>query len=161
MTELKKPSRRTAGLILIALFKLLKATTLILVAVGAFHLVHHDVADSIGDWAISLGFDPDGRLVRKAVAYVGNVNDEWLKRIGVGAIGTAILFLIEGGGLLTGQRWAEYMTVTITSLLIPLEIYEIVQHTTWVRIGTLAINLVAVAYLIWLLRRQHRTEAVR
>ncbi len=160
MTESEKHSRRTAGLVLIALFKLLKATMLILVAVGAFHLVHHDAADSIGDWAVSLGLDPDGRLIRKAIAYVGNVNDEWLKRIGAGAIATAILFLIEGGGLLTGQRWAEYMTVTITSLLIPLEIYEIVQHMTWVRVGTLVINLVAVAYLIWLLRRQHKTEAL-
>jgi uncharacterized membrane protein (DUF2068 family) len=35
-----------------------------------------------------------------------------------------VLELVEGGGLFYRKRWAEWLTVVATSLLVPLEVYE-------------------------------------
>jgi uncharacterized membrane protein (DUF2068 family) len=53
------------------------------------------------------------------------------------------------------KGWAEWLTVIITSSLVPFEIYEIVRHPTWVRIMVLAINLAIVGYLLYNIRDKH------
>ena len=65
-----------------------------------------------------------------------------LKAIGVGTFLYALLYLIEGIGLLLRKHWAEYFTVIMTGLFIPLEIYEVARKVTTIRVGLLAINKV-------------------
>ena len=57
------------------------------------------------------------------------------------------------------KRWAEYFTVTLTSLALPLECYELYKEFTPLRVGLLIVNLLVVVYLVWLLRRQLRRES--
>jgi uncharacterized membrane protein (DUF2068 family) len=57
------------------------------------------------------------------------------------------LQLTEGIGLWLEKRWAEFLTVIATSLLIPVEIYEIYEKFTWLRIVALGVNLFVVWYL--------------
>ena len=64
----------------------------------------------------------------------------------------AALFLTEGIGLWFEKRWAEWLTVIITSSLVPIEIYEIAHHTTAVKITVLLINIAIVAYLVYRIR---------
>ncbi len=71
----------------------------------------------------------------------------------------ATLYIIEGIGLWHQSRWAEYLTITATSLFIPLEVYELVERVTVPRVGALIINLTAVAYLVYRLR--HPTERIK
>lgn len=40
------------------------------------------------------------------------------------------------------------LTVVSTSLLLPVEVYELVDHVTFVRAGALLLNLAIVGYLI-------------
>ena len=63
-------------------------------------------------------------------------------------LGYAGLLLVEGVGLWLEFSWAAYLTVASTSLLIPVEVYEIVAHASFVRVGALLLNLVIVGYLI-------------
>jgi uncharacterized membrane protein (DUF2068 family) len=70
-----------------------------------------------------------------------------------------MLYMIEGIGLWHQSRWAEYLTIVATSLLIPLEIYEVTRRVTIPRIGALVVNVVVVIYLIYRLR--HENERVR
>ena len=51
------------------------------------------------------------------------------------------LFLVEGVGLWLLKRWAEWLTVIITSSLVPIEIYEIHRHPTPVRIRSLGSSI--------------------
>lgn len=60
-----------------------------------------------------------------------------------------LIQLAEGLGLWLGHRWAEYLTTIATALFVPLEIYEIVHHTTFLKITALVVNLLAIAYLLW------------
>jgi uncharacterized membrane protein (DUF2068 family) len=64
------------------------------------------------------------------------------------------LFAIEGWGLWREKRWAEYLTVIVTASLIPLEIWEIIRHLTWLKVAALALNIAIVLYLLHLLRRR-------
>ena len=47
------------------------------------------------------------------------------------------------------RRWGEYFAAIATSLFIPLEVYEIVERVTWLRVGALIINVGAVVYLVY------------
>jgi uncharacterized membrane protein (DUF2068 family) len=77
------------------------------------------------------------------------------------------LQLLEGIGLWSLKRWGEYVAVVGTTLFIPLEVYELVEKITWLRIAALVVNVAAVLYLLlskrlFGIRGGHRAyEAVR
>ncbi|MGH4025483.1 MAG: DUF2127 domain-containing protein [Pseudonocardiaceae bacterium] len=68
--------------------------------------------------------------------------------VGVVVLAYAGLQLLEAVGLWRNRRWGEYLTVVATSAFLPLEIYELTERVTSVRIGALLINVAAVIYLI-------------
>jgi uncharacterized membrane protein (DUF2068 family) len=58
---------------------------------------------------------------------------------------------------------AAYLTVVSTSLLLPFELYEVLQQVSALRIGVPLLNLVIVVYLISQLKRPtlHSGSTVR
>jgi uncharacterized membrane protein (DUF2068 family) len=67
-----------------------------------------------------------------------------------------VLELVENGGLFYRKRWAEWLTVIATSLLVPLETYELVRHPSWLKTGGIAVNIAIVVYLYRGVRRKSR-----
>ncbi|MFG2479310.1 DUF2127 domain-containing protein [Streptomyces fagopyri] len=59
----------------------------------------------------------------------------------------ALIELVEAGGLWYAKRWAEYLTVVATAAFLPLEIYELTEHVSWLKIATLVLNILAVLYI--------------
>ena len=57
-------------------------------------------------------------------------------------------------GLWLDKLWAEYLTVIATSLLIPLELYELARKPTLLKGAGIAVNIAIVAYLARALRRR-------
>jgi len=39
----------------------------------------------------------------------------------------AVLYAVQGIGLIADRRWAEYLTIATTSLLLPVEFYELMR----------------------------------
>jgi len=60
----------------------------------------------------------------------------------------ASLHLTEGIGLWLMKRWGEYVAAVGTSLFVPVEVYELVNKFTVVRVLVLLVNLFLVAYLV-------------
>ena len=139
---------------LIAIFKLLKASILIAVGVGAFKLLHKDVADAVEHWVELLRLDPNNHFINAALEKASDISPGKIKELGLGSMVYAGLFLTEGIGLWLEKRWAEWLTVIITSSLVPIEIYSIHRHPTLVKIAALLINLVIVAYLVYRIRKE-------
>ena len=139
---------------LIAVFKLLKAGLLIALGVGAFKLLHKDIADVAEHWIEALRLDPGNRFLDAALGRVSNLSPEQIKNLGIGSFIYAGLFLTEGVGLWLLKRWAEWLTIIITSSLLPIEIYEIHRHPTSVKWGVLVLNLAIVVYLIYRIRNR-------
>jgi uncharacterized membrane protein (DUF2068 family) len=140
---MKSPSHNTI-LRLIAVFKLFKATLLIIVAVGALNLLHRDVGKTVEHWVEASGLNPDGRFVTAAIEKASSLSPERIKALGLGSIIYAALFLTEGIGLWLRKRWAEWFTIIVTSSLVPMEIYEIHRHATPVKFAVLVINVAIV-----------------
>ncbi len=69
--------------------------------------------------------------------------------VALGVLAYGVLELVEAIGLWFKKRWGEYVAVVGTSLFVPLEVYELVEKVTWVRVGALIINLFAIAYILW------------
>lgn len=51
-------------------------------------------------------------------------------------------------GLWYAKRWAEYLTVVATAAFLPLEIYELTERISWLKIATLLLNVLAVLYIL-------------
>jgi uncharacterized membrane protein (DUF2068 family) len=61
--------------------------------------------------------------------------------------------LVEGIGLWLEFTWAAYLTVVSTGLLLPFELYEVIDQVSILRVGVLLLNLVIVLYLVSQLKR--------
>jgi uncharacterized membrane protein (DUF2068 family) len=143
----------------IALFKLFKAVLLILLAVGAFRLLHRNLADVLAHGIGVLNLDPSNRFVDAALGKATKLGPDQIKKIGLGSFIYAGLFLTEGTGLWLRKRWAEWFTVIITSSLVPVELYEIQRHPTAVKVAVLALNVGIVGYLVFRIRFHSRERA--
>ena len=137
---------------LIALFKLLKAITLIAIGVGALKLPHRDMGSTLEHWIAISGLDPGNRWVERGIAKASNLTPARVKDLGIVSFIYAGLFLTEGIGLWLMKRWAEWFTIIITSSLVPVEIYEIHHHPTATKILVLIINVAVVIYLVYRIR---------
>jgi uncharacterized membrane protein (DUF2068 family) len=71
-----------------------------------------------------------------------------LTKIGFVVAAYALLEGAEAVGLWYQKRWAEYLTFIATTALLPLEIYELTQRLSPLKIVTLIINVAVVAYLL-------------
>ena len=120
-------------LVLIGLFKLLKALLLVVVGIGAIKFWHKDLSAAVMHWVQLLRIDPDNALVHRIIARIFRVTPKQLRELSVGTFLYAGLFTTEGLGLLLRKRWAEYFTIVTTGGLIPVEIYELSRHFTMVR----------------------------
>ncbi len=72
-----------------------------------------------------------------------------LDLVTLGLVAYGALQLLEGVGLWMLKRWGEYVAVVGTSVFLPLEVYELTHHVSWVKVAALVVNLLAVGYLVW------------
>jgi len=87
------------------------------------------------------------RLLLGVLVFIGNFSH--VNVVAIGAIAYALLEGTEGVGLAMRRRWAEYLTVIATGLLIPYELYEVIRHVTLFKVGALLLNLAVVGYLAY------------
>jgi len=137
---------------LIALFKLLKAVLLIAVGVGALKLLHADLTSLVEQWVPRMGLGPGSRYLGLFIRKAATLTPNKIMDLALGSFIYAGLFLTEGIGLWLLKRWAEWLTVIITSSLVPVEIYEIVRRPNASKVLVLMINIAVVAYLIYRIR---------
>lgn len=122
--------------------------------VGLLKLLHHDVAAMMQHWIEVLRVDPDNRYIHRALLRIFNVTPKQLKELSAGTFVYAGIFLTEGTGLLARKHWAEYMTLISTGLFVPIEVYEIFRHFTWVKAGVTIVNVLIVWYLAARVRKR-------
>jgi uncharacterized membrane protein (DUF2068 family) len=72
-----------------------------------------------------------------------------LHEVGAALLGYGILEGVEAIGLWYAKRWAEYLTFIATTILLPLEVYEIIHQGTVLKVIGFIINLAVVVWLLW------------
>jgi uncharacterized membrane protein (DUF2068 family) len=132
--------------------RIAKAIVLIALAVGLIVAGEKGWLAMWADYAqdqlnLSAGHSIIVQLLLRVLVFVGNFSH--VNVVAIGAIAYALLEGTEGVGLAMRRRWAEYLTVIATGLLIPYEVYEVIHHVTLFKVGALLLNLAVVGYLAY------------
>ncbi|MGO4614071.1 DUF2127 domain-containing protein [Nocardia sp. 2YAB30] len=100
-------------------------------------------------FADQIGWDIDQSKIVHLIDEAFSLSHTTLLWIAVGIFGYAGLQMIEAIGLWLVRRWGEYFAVVATSLFLPLEIYELTEKVTALRVAALVINIAAVVWLLY------------
>jgi uncharacterized membrane protein (DUF2068 family) len=132
--------------------RIIKAIVLVAVAIG---LLVAGRTGALTGWAeyaqdqlnLQAGNSFIAQILLKLIVFVGNVSHTTL--LAIAAIVYALLEGTEGVGLAMRRRWAEYLTVIATGILIPYEAYEVIHRVTLFKVGALLLNVAVVGYLAY------------
>jgi uncharacterized membrane protein (DUF2068 family) len=132
--------------------RIVKSTVLVVLAIGLLVAGNKGWLDNWADYAenqlnLDVGRGIIMQLLLRALVFVGGFNHVTL--LALSAMAYAALEATEGVGLALRRRWAEYLTVIATGILIPYEAYEVIRHPTLFKVGALALNLAVVGYLAY------------
>jgi uncharacterized membrane protein (DUF2068 family) len=95
----------------------------------------------------------DSRIIHALVLKVDALQPHSVLVAGLVSLGYAGMLLLEGIGLWLELSWAAYLTVMSTSLLLPFELYEVINRVSLLRVGVLMLNLIIILYLLIQLRK--------
>lgn len=138
---------------LIALERSIRGLLLLGVGIVLMSHTHTQWGRSITSFARHFGLDPSSQGIHRIVTEASLLSPRRVFIYGALAFAYGVLEGVEGYGLWRGRRWAEYLTVLATSLLLIPEVWELVKGATPLKVGALLVNLAIVAYLIRRLRR--------
>ncbi len=96
-----------------------------------------------------LGFNVEDSGIVRFIHDAFSLSPYVLNWLTIGIIAYAAIQAVEAVGLWLIKRWGEYFSVVATSIFLPLEIYELSERLTALRLIALLINLTAVVWLIW------------
>jgi uncharacterized membrane protein (DUF2068 family) len=91
-----------------------------------------------------LDHSPVVDTIRKTFTYKHSV----LVEVAGALLAYALIEIVEGFGLWFAKRWAEYLTVVATAAFLPLEVHELMEKVSALKAGTLALNVLAVVYIL-------------
>jgi uncharacterized membrane protein (DUF2068 family) len=147
------PRSHHTGLAVIAVFKVVKGLLLLFLGWGLLKLVHAEIATLFSLLIEALHLNADLRLIHALVLKVDALQPHTVLLAGLVSLGYAGMLLVEGIGLWLEFTWAAYLTVVSTSLLLPFELFEVIEQVSMLRVGVLLLNLGIVLYLISQLKR--------
>lgn len=136
------------GLRLIIVWKCIKAAIMVGLGIAAIALMHSDIHQLAVDLVSWLGIDPARPSIEKFLGRLTGLTPGRIAAIGAGAMVYAGVNLIEAWGLHRRRTWAEWMTVILTSSLVPFEIYEIAKEPTLGKVIALIVNIAIIIYLL-------------
>ncbi len=156
------PKRSARYLKLIAIFKIANGVLLLLLGGSILMLgTRAGFLDAVSDWV------SDEILLEHshAISYLLNklqdvLDGGALRASGFFALFYAALLLVEGIGVYRQKRWAEYLMVFATGILIPLEVHHVIFHPSPLGFLILVVNCFIVWFLFTVLRRESRPRAV-
>jgi uncharacterized membrane protein (DUF2068 family) len=108
----------------------------------------HEDLPLVKPLADKIGYSLDDSSIVHTLRTVIEAESKTLLYVAIGLIVYGMLQLVEATGLWLLKRWGEYFAVVATSLGLPIEVYELAEKITVLRVGALLINVAAVVYLL-------------
>ena len=147
----------------IAVFEALKGAIVLIVGFGLLSFLGRDAENFAEHLVNRLHLNPANRYPQIFIQAMGDLNNTRLWHIaGFAALYASIRFA-EADGLWYGRRWAEWLAALSGAVYVPVELYELSHRVSWLKISALVINLIIVAYMVYLLtenrRRAHAADA--
>ena len=119
----------------------------IALAVTLYNHFGETVEETFTALAMSMNLDTGHTLVSSAIDKAGVLDNGVFIGLTAVVFVFGIMNMIESVGLHFRQRWAEWLTVIATGILIPFELYGVIEKVTVLRVIILVINIAIVYYL--------------
>jgi uncharacterized membrane protein (DUF2068 family) len=157
MPEPQSRRRRDAlVLTLIAVFKMVKSLLLLILGLGLLRLFREEQHQALRGIIDQVRPDSHNHWINLLLERVFALPPSKVRTLSIGTFIYSALFGTESIGLFLQKTWAEWMVVITTGGLIPLEIYEVYQNPTLLRIAILVINIATMIYLLRQVMRSKR-----
>lgn len=142
--------KRPPGLIAIVLYKLFVGSLLSVTAVALLLALKN--YQGLQEFAESYQLESKHRLIDWVLDKILNLSPRKLEFSGIAASLYATVTFIEAVGLWNEKTWAEILVVVLVATSVPLEIYELIQGFSLIKIVVLGLNIGVLTYLIKMLR---------
>jgi len=155
--------RQERGLQFVALFEAAKGGIVLAVGLGLLSLIDRDAQEVAERITRHLHLNPASHYPRVFIEALSRLDDSRLWLFAGLAFLYSLFRFVEAYGLWRARRWAEWIALISGGMYVPIEIYEVLQRVTWLRLSALLVNLLIVVYLIWLMQwqREHNPAATR
>jgi len=154
---MRSPKRgHSAGLRTIAGIEASKGVLVLLAGIGLLDLVHRDVQAAAEELVRHFHLSPSAHYPRIFLDLVAQVSRGWLWLLAAGALFYASLRLVEAFGLWRERRWAKWLGAGSGAIYVPFEVIGLFEKVTALRLGSLAVNLLVVVYLLRSLKDEKR-----
>jgi uncharacterized membrane protein (DUF2068 family) len=100
-------------------------------------------------FAEQIGWNIDGSFITRWAEDALGLSATALAWIAVAVFAYSALQATEAVGLWMVKRWGEYFAVVATSVFLPLEIHELMNKVTVLRVLALVVNIAAIVWLLW------------
>jgi uncharacterized membrane protein (DUF2068 family) len=149
------------GFIAIIVFKLLKGIAFAILGIAALKLSRSPEMPSAVEIAKFLSVSKENALVHRVADLIGSVTPAQATAAGVASLLIGAVFFVESGLLSARVWWSTYLTITLTAMGVPLEIWEIIHRPdSFRRYLLLGVN-VAILIFLWTRRNEFRKEHER
>ena len=151
--------RVPAAIRLIAALALLKAILFLVGGLVLGRFIDHEGVGLLMRVAEWLHIQPQWQPLVRALDGLAAIDLRKLQLLDLACFIYATLYLVQAIGLWFDRWWAEWLTVIMTSLLLPFEVFEIIHEPRWSVAVVLVLNFVVVLYLVrrLVLRRSGRS----
>ena len=140
----------------IALFEALKGAVVLIAGFGLLSFLGRDNEEFAEQIIRHLQLNPAKHYPQIFITAMSQLSDSHVLALAGFAALYSIVRFVEAYGLWHERRWAEWLAALSGGIYIPIEVYELIHRITWVRVSALALNLVVVAYMVWLLTESRR-----
>uniref|UniRef100_UPI0039C911CE DUF2127 domain-containing protein n=1 Tax=Horticoccus sp. 23ND18S-11 TaxID=3391832 RepID=UPI0039C911CE len=154
--NLNRPLR--TGVRTVALFEAGKGALVLVAGLGLLTLIDRDVQE-MAEHVVRLShLNPASHYPHIFVEAASHVTNQRLWWLAAAAAAYAVVRGVEAFGLWHGRRWAEWFALVAGALYIPVEIYEIFHHVTWLKVAVFAVNAGIVLAMAYALRHSADQE---
>ena len=147
--------RQRQALRAVALFELLKGIFVLLMGLCALMLVHRDVWLIAESLLALFHINTDRHSAQLFLDFADNVTDARLWAAARIAFAYAALRFAEAFGLWRARTWAEWVAFVSGTLLLPLEVRELMRGITVLRSVLFLGNVAIVLYMLYVLRTNY------
>jgi len=130
-------------------FEAAKGALVLAAGFGLLSLLHRDLQAVAEQLVRHSHLNPAHHYPHIFIQAASRMNDGRLVALAGLAFLYSALRFVEAYGLWHIRPWAEWLAIIAGSAYLPVEIYEIWRHATWMRGFVLLTNLFIVAYLVW------------
>lgn len=145
--EIPAAPKRAPTLYIIVGFKVFKSFVGFLIALGLWRLVNENLPDQFQRLLQFFRLDSERKFFVDLAARIGEITPSGLAWVAWGSFAYGIFMGVQAAGLALRVRWAVWLVIAESAFFVPIEVFELVHHSSWLIFGLLALNMLIVWYL--------------